>query len=1018
MELSSLLGISGRDRRSMWSSSDLGPSLTNENLALEVVDPSAKKSAADLASEQTLGLDIETILTVEDSSAASKYQSFLESHINAGHLTPLDYSELNPEVLPTGYTSITYIRSGEEKHNNQLQHLAHRHSSLTAHDVEQLVQSGQLQTLLELAKTAWPIFPRVFNPRPFKRSSNAPPICHPRSDADAWPDNIPIDLLENLATNYLSHTDVRNLRLVNKPMSASFSPIYFRSLVTRFGLGMFAPSQQYGNFVNRFGISFEIDLPSLYKAKNKVSQEMQQSWWGDYTWPKPAYQRFPELKALEDLVDDNKPLLKKTLQNLTNASELALSIDSGHGWLNGPDLSDMQVWEMRQNGSKVFGKTFKAVDKWEEHLRDEVFCWAQQNTINQSIKYLVERSTTENSVAFNRTRSKLRWLQAVRIRNYESFEIGSEQADQDANHHTGGTPRPAPAHGPAAHNQLVVTLANAMGNAPANNNIQPPGTAPLGLAVGAMQAQLQLQQVVPPAHGTGPGAPGTAAPRQRPAARRMRPGHRASSPKRLREPHVPQWPLIFNGYNLAAELGGQNTYIQDKIASPVSSLIKPGHLSEAQAQWLMETFWAQRAFLSAYTTSVILNKANLGKIHALNIAKLSSGLLPLLEQHEFWRALPGLRILSILISPDWRQEHIPGDKSFQSNMLISPIRASIKLTDFLQRFICNLENLSKLTVGFVGGGEHAPGMLARNQHVLPAPITQHPRSWLSDHHTTPPTQTMISFNHIEELKFSNCWFSPCMLLAFLEKSRDTSLRHLILDSVSLTAHGASSVGSNGIATPISAQYGTEAWLNETLPNKGCWPAVLDEMTPGMTFLEQKEALGFHLNEENQQLMHDKSFRGNVQEITLNSCGYAHVSGVMVEELNQSELLRAQPGALDEGLAARKQALQAGQHAPRSRRLRPAHPGNANPPPIPVIDSRPGTPQDISGRLMMGVNDAHGHEYFGLGTLTQAVHPVEKRVLEQAWGMRFGWGDDMNRWSAVDDGFYESGTGRFSGSILK
>ena len=68
--------------------------------------------------------------------------------------------------------------------------------------------------------------------------------------------------------------------------------------------------------------------------------------------------------------------------------------------------------------------------------------------------------------------------------------------------------------------------------------------------------------------------------------------------------------------------------------------------------------------------------------------------------------------------------------------------------------------------------------------------------------------------------------------------------------------------------------------------------------------------------------------------------------------------------------------------------------------------------------MMSTNDAHGHEYFGLGTLTQAVHPVEKRVLEQAWGMKFGWGGDMKRWSAVDDGFYEGGTGRFSGTILK
>jgi hypothetical protein len=465
-------------------------------------------------------------------------------------------------------------------------------------------------------------------------------------------------------------------------------------------------------------------------------------------------------------------------------------------------------------------------------------------------------------------------------------------------------------------------------------------------------------------------------------------------------------------------LGGQNTYIQDKIAPPGSSYLQPGSLSEAQAQYLMETVWAQRAFLSAYTTSVILNKANLQQVHALNIAKLSSGLLSSLEQDEFWRALPFLRILTILISPDWRQEHMPGDKSFQSNMLISPIKASTQLTNFLQRFICNLENLSKLTIGFVRGGEHAPGMMARNQHVLPAPITQQPRTWLSDHMTTPSPETMISFIHIEDLKFVNCWFSPCMLLAFMEKSRDTSLRHLTLDSVSLTAHGASSVPITGPTTPISAQYGAGSWLNEKLPNKGCWPYVLDEITPGLTFLEQKHALGIYMSEEDEQLLLLKSFRGNIQEIILNSCGYALISGVMIPELNQISLLRGQLGALDNGLVVRKDFLQTGQRAPRSRRLQPAPAANANPQPIPIIDSRSSTPQDIDGRLMMSTNDAHGHEYFGLGTLTQAVHPVEKRVLEQGWNMRFGWGDDMNRWSAVDDGFYEGGTGRFSGKVLK
>jgi hypothetical protein len=923
----------------------------------------------------------------EGSSLVRKYRSDLEESVDTGRLAQLNFSQLVPEAIPFGYTNITYLSTRAAKRSSQMYHLGRRLAPIfTVADVAHLAQDRLLPSILRTVADGWPMFPRVFKPRPFSVTLNAPPLCSPSSEADTWRYDTPVEVLVQTATQHLSHEDVRNLRLVNKEFCALFSPTYFRNLVTRFGPSMFTPTQRFGDSINKFGISFEVDLPSLGRVQKKVAEEVREAFWGSYEWPKPAYQRFPELKALEDLVDENAPLLKKTLQNLPIASELALSIDSGHGWLNGPDLSDMQLWRIRYEGAKVFGKTFKTADKWQEHLRDELFLWAQQNTINQTTKFLVERaSTEEGEAAFKRTRAKLRWLRNIQCRNYESFELVSNQAAELPTHHTGGTPPPPPA---------------------ANNNLFPgqPPAPPPGLFPGTPNAQLQIQPLLPVAMGAGTG--GIAAPQP---AQPTQAGNR-SRKQRARGPHVVQWPLIFNGYSLDAEVGGENKYIQDKVAKPITASLKPGCLTETQSQYLMETVWAQRAFLSAYTTSIILNKAKLQKIHTLTIAKLSSGLLPSLEQDEFWRALHGLKNLTIMISPDWRQEHTPGDKSFQSNMLISPVKASAQFTGFLKRYICKLEYLSKLKIGFVGGGEHAPGLMARNQHVLPAPITQEPRAWLSDHITTPSPDTMISFDHIEELRFVNCWFSPCMLLAFMEKARDTSLRHLILDSVSLTAHGASSASITGPATPIPAIYGTGAWLNETLPNEGCWPAILDDITPGLTFLEQKEAVGLHLSEKNKQRIRDKSFRGNVQEITLNSCGYVHISGVKVTKLNQVSILTAQHNALDRGLRERKCNLEIGQTSPRPM---------TNTGPVGIV-YHPGScsPEDVSNRLMMGTNDAYGREYFGLGTLTQAVHPVEKRILEQCWNMRFGWGDDMKRWSAVDDGCHVGGTGRFSGKVLR
>jgi len=849
------------------------------------------------------------------------------------------------------------------------------------------------------------------------RSPHAPPSCPaasatPARNSAAFPQPMDTDssclkgfnaVIWFNVVRYVSAQDVCNLRLVSKGFAEALAPVLFRNVVTKFGRNFFdinngawdsrtgtpprgSMLETYGKEINKFGISFEYDLLGLAYAKPKVIQKERDAWYGKYTWPTEQYPRFAALQEIEDLVDHNRPLLRRAFANLTRASELALCVDSGHGWLEGPDMSDLAIYELGQNkGTKVFGKAFDVEDVWYAFGRNEYFKWAQHNSINEAIKGLATQRSSRPS-----TTREIDFLKNIEIRDYESFREESRQFDFDSNSHVGGQ---------------AITHAN--GGLPV-----PPGqNHPAALAGLAGQIHLDPQLFGPAHHRRQ---------RRRRSTLTHEPGHtpRRTPPSKTQ----PQWPLIFNCHNLAAEVGGHCRSIHDKTAPPAHFPLLPGDLTESQAQWLMETVWAQRAFLSAYTTAVIMNKANLRNIHSLHIATLSSGLLPSLAQQEFWTSLPGLKTLKILIKPDWRQEHIAGDKSYATTMLIPPISAAKKFSEFLLTYISRIEHLSALTIGYVGGGEHAIGMFARNQHVLPAPITHIPRSWSSDHSSPPDPETMIKFDHIRDLRFENCWFSPCMLEAFMERSRDTSLHTLTLESVSLL-----SKHDSGIDGPLSTMthnlccaFVREEWLRETLPSSACWADVLDNITPGVTFMERKYAAGYM--DKDLYPMPEKGFRGNIEKIVLKSCGYAKIGGIKGDEFNQNALVVQLHSPTDKGLRARKESFERGASVvmPHGAAL----PGNPGAPAhvLPVVaddDSRSSDSEASSRRIMMSTTDpGTGSEWFGLGKLTQCVHPIEKRVLEEAWGMKFGWGESMKRWAAVEDGFFEGGTGRFSGVITK
>jgi hypothetical protein len=151
--------------------------------------------------------------------------------------------------------------------------------------------------------------------------------------------------------------------------------------------------------------------------------------------------------------------------------------------------------------------------------------------------------------------------------------------------------------------------------------------------------------------------------------------------------------------------------------------------------------------------------------------------------------------------------------------------------------------------------------------------------------------------------------------------------------------------------------------------------------PGITLGQRKIAAGL-INEnesDGDDTPEEGIYRGNIERMTFKSCGYVNISGVPHSDFNQNGLVMHHTNPRDEGMAMREYTLS-------------------------------------QGKLMLKEADAQGRAYCGLGKLTQCIHPIDKRVLEEAWGMRFGWENDVERYAAVEDGCFAGGTGRFSGTI--
>ncbi|KAF2770893.1 hypothetical protein EJ03DRAFT_309673 [Teratosphaeria nubilosa] len=401
--------------------------------------------------------------------------------------------------------------------------------------------------------------------------------------------------------------------------------------------------------------------------------------------------------------------------------------------------------------------------------------------------------------------------------------------------------------------------------------------------------------------------------------------------------------------------------VNPNASTTTANMITPKELRKEQKEWLLETEWAQQAFLESYTLAVIDNPG-FTRITSLRIAKLSSRFINKLSTRAFWAALPALENVLVHVSPDWRTV-AKNDAGSAEMTPVNPSEAVCSFYDLLRQHIATLQ-LKTLNIGWVrdSGGEHARGIFARNKHLLPAPVSKLARALAST------GGFALVFKGVEQLTLTNCWITPPMLQGLVESHADHRLKKLTLDSVSLTAHPRLMNQPPFPPLPGMPGYIPPPIIHWSEGHReSSWPALLNELSPGPVFADFLPA------PQEGEATHPSRPQTNLQTIECISCGYARLENDHTFEQDTLEP--------DWFFGPKSRSWF------RSRR----------------IALKP---------LMMETRD----EY--VGRIVQQMERRELNALLFAWGMTRGWSDTAKAEEVQYDGYLRGGSGRFSGVIQR
>jgi hypothetical protein len=344
-----------------------------------------------------------------------------------------------------------------------------------------------------------------------------------------------------------------------------------------------------------------------------------------------------------------------------------------------------------------------------------------------------------------------------------------------------------------------------------------------------------------------------------------------------------KFPVIFGGvdypvFALPADVSDTVHRIESRFES--KGLV-PRDLSQEQMQWLKEVSWIHQAFLSSFVGSIVANKLNFQTVRKLNLARISTSHLPLLERHEIWMALGSLQELVVMITPEWREI----DSQWLGNYESKPVKPSDTVFAFMKLLdvVGCRSNIRIMELGYIGGGEHASGLYARNQNILPAPL-----NWKGNGH-------IPGLPFVKKLKLRNCWLAPSKLRDYALSMQKYSLQELTLESVSLVIAGGktATILLNQIGLwpplmefgippypentldliPVHDRVGRDAQWEDQEVYEDTWAGVIDAITPGKHLQELRRNGYIKRNYYSQP---KPSQRGKLRRLQFKSCGYVRL----------------------------------------------------------------------------------------------------------------------------------------------